>query len=253
MRDNIRYRYISPVRLLCSFGYDPKAQFLGVYFIHVHVQVNAAMSVDGKLSTRERRQVKISGSDDFARVTHLRKECDAIAVGVGTVMADNPHLVLDDEEARDARRADGKPASPHRIVLDSTGRTPTDASILDSEAKTFIVVSKRAKSDSKQALRKAGAEIIDTHTERVSIETLLTELDNSGVEHLVVEGGGEIIFSFFDIGAVDSLTVYVGSIIIGGRDAPTLADGDGFRFPEDTLTLENVATIDDGVLLEYSC
>jgi 2,5-diamino-6-(ribosylamino)-4(3H)-pyrimidinone 5'-phosphate reductase len=87
--------------------------------------------------------------------------------------------------------------------------------------------------------------------DRVALDDALPALADRGVGSLMVEGGGEIIHSFFAAGLVDELSVYVGSLILGGRDAPTLADGDGFveSFPE--LSLDDVRRIDDGVLLEY--
>ncbi|PHQ45606.1 diaminohydroxyphosphoribosylaminopyrimidine reductase, partial [Halorubrum sp. C3] len=79
----------------------------------------------------------------------------------------------------------------------------------------------------------------------------LDRLADRGVDRLMVEGGGEVIFSCFEAGVVDELHVYVGSLVIGGRDAPTLADGAGFTegFPE--LTLAETERLDDGVVLSY--
>ena len=218
----------------------------------MHVFVNAAMSADGKLSTRRREQVRISGAEDFARVDRLRADADAILVGVGTVLADDPHLTVDDPSLRAARTDRGDPANPARVVVDSTGRTPVDARILDGAATTYVVVSSAATDSRRRALDKAGAEVVVAGNERVALGDALSELATRGVDSLMVEGGGEVINSFFAAGLVDDLSVYVGSLIVGGRDAPTLADGDGFvdSFPD--LSLEGVRRIDDGVLLEYA-
>ncbi len=70
----------------------------------MYVHVNAAVSVDGKLSTHQREQVRISGSADFDRVDEIRADADAVAVGVGTVLADDPRLGLDSECSRATRR-----------------------------------------------------------------------------------------------------------------------------------------------------
>jgi 2,5-diamino-6-(ribosylamino)-4(3H)-pyrimidinone 5'-phosphate reductase len=83
------------------------------------VVVNAAMSADGKLSTRERTQVPISGEADFERVDRLRADCDAVMVGVGTVLADDPSLTVKDESLRADREARGEPSNPARVVADS--------------------------------------------------------------------------------------------------------------------------------------
>ncbi|GGI97525.1 diaminohydroxyphosphoribosylaminopyrimidine reductase [Halobellus salinus] len=218
----------------------------------MHVFVNAAASADGKLSTRRREQVRISGPEDFARVDRLRAGADAVLVGVGTVLADDPHLTVDDSSLRAARTDRDDPATPARVVLDSTGRTPTDARILDNAATTYAVVSSAATRSRRQALADAGAEVVVAGDDRVALDDAVSALATRGIETLMIEGGGEVIYSFFAAGLVDELSVYVGSVIVGGRDAPTLADGDGFvgSFPD--LSLEDVRAVDDGVLLEYT-
>lgn len=217
----------------------------------MHVHVNAATSVDGKLSTRRREQVRISGDEDFARVDRLRADADAVLVGVGTVVADDPHLTVDDSTLRAARTDRGDPANPARVVIDSSGRTPADARILDDTATTYVVVSAAATDARRRALADAGAGVVVAGDDRVALDDALPALADRGVGSLMVEGGGEIIHSFFAAGLVDELSVYVGSLILGGRDAPTLADGDGFVESFPALSLDDVRRIDDGVLLEY--
>jgi 2,5-diamino-6-(ribosylamino)-4(3H)-pyrimidinone 5'-phosphate reductase len=217
----------------------------------MHIVVNAATSVDGKLSTRRREQVRISGSADFARVDRLRADTDAVLVGVGTVLADDPHLTLDDDDRRDQRRERGEAPNPARVVVDSTGRTPLDARILDDAAETYLLTSQSISGERRQDLEAAGATVLTAGTERVDLDSALSELEADGIEALMVEGGGEVIHSLFAAGLVDELSVYVGSLIIGGRDAPTLVDGDGFVEAFPSLSLRATTRIDDGVLLEY--
>jgi 2,5-diamino-6-(ribosylamino)-4(3H)-pyrimidinone 5'-phosphate reductase len=217
----------------------------------MHVVVNAAASVDGKLSTRRREQVKISGADDFARVDRVRADSDAVLVGVGTVLADDPHLTLDDETYRDERRADGRDPNPARVVADSRARTPTDARIVDDAATTYVLVSESAPEDRVAALERVGATVVVAGETRVSFPEAFAELERRGVERTMVEGGGEVIFSLFEDGLVNELSLYVGSVVVGGRDAPTLADGEGFVAEFPTLDLRGVERVDDGVLLTY--
>ena len=219
------------------------------------VVVNAATSADGKLSTRARRQVRISGEADFARVDRLRASADAVLVGVGTVLADDPSLVRHDREHRRTLHergavGDGPPA---RVVADSRGRTPVDAAILEGAPPTYVFVSEAAPTDRREALVAAGATVHVAGAERVDLRSMCETLADGGANRLLVEGGGELIFSLFDAGLVDRLSVFLGPVVIGGREAPTLADGEGFLesegFPE--LRLDGLERLDDGVLLEW--
>ena len=217
----------------------------------MRVVVNAAMSADGKLSTRERRQVDISGPADFERVDELRAESDAVMVGVGTVVADDPSLTVDGEERRERRREAGRSEQPARVVADSRIRTPPDAAVLDDAAESYLLVSETAPTDFVQQMEEEGATVITAGENRVDLPAALEQLESHGVDQLLVEGGGEIIYSLFESDLVDRLSVFVGPVVIGGRDAPTLADGDGFVDEFPALRLAEVRRIDDGVLLVY--
>jgi 2,5-diamino-6-(ribosylamino)-4(3H)-pyrimidinone 5'-phosphate reductase len=217
----------------------------------MHLTVNAAMSADGKLSSRRREQVAISGPEDFARVDRLRAASDAVLVGVGTVLADDPSLTVKDDEHVAAREERGDPPQPARVLADSRARTPTDAAALDGEARTYLLVSEAAPDDRRDALEDAGARVIVAGTDRVAPPEALDALESEGIERLMVEGGGEVIFSLFEAGLVDELSVYVGSLVIGGRDAPTLADGAGFLENFPAFALDGVERLDNGVLLTW--
>jgi 2,5-diamino-6-(ribosylamino)-4(3H)-pyrimidinone 5'-phosphate reductase len=218
----------------------------------MEVVVNAAMSADGKLSSRERTQIAISGPEDFDRVDALRADSDAVMVGVGTVLADDPSLTLDSEQRRADRRERGDPADPVRVVADSRLRTPADAQVLSGAAETVLLASADAPAERATQLNSPGTSVVRAGERRVALPEALDALAARGIEQVMVEGGGELIYSLFAAGLVDRLSVYVGSLVIGGRDAPTLADGEGFtaEFPE--LTLREVEHVDDGVLLAYT-
>ncbi|MFB6311121.1 MAG: 2,5-diamino-6-(ribosylamino)-4(3H)-pyrimidinone 5'-phosphate reductase [Salinirussus sp.] len=220
----------------------------------MHVRVNAAMSVDGKLSTRERTQVEISGPEDFERVDALRAEHDAVMVGIGTILADDPSLTVKDTGRRAERQERGEPPNPARVVVDSSLRTSVDARVMDDAATTYLLASESAAPAAVGEMEAAGATVLQHGDDRVDLTASLNALQDQGIDRLLVEGGGEVVFSLFAGNLVDRLSVFIGSKIIGGRTAPTLADGDGFR--EDdirSLELESVERLDDGLVLTYVC
>ncbi len=195
------------------------------------------MTADGKLAGRSRKQVRISSPEDMDRVKALRASSDAILVGVGTVIADDPHLTVK-----------GLPPerNPLRVVLDSRGRTPSSARVLDDRSRTLIATA----DDCDRTW--PGAEVVRCGADMVDLAALMDILGERGVRTLMVEGGGETIFSFFQAGLVDRYLVFVGSQIVGGRNSPTPADGDGL--PDDRsirLRLTDAEVLGDGVLLSY--
>ena len=218
-----------------------------------YVVVNVAMSADGKLSTKERRQVKISGAQDFNRVDRLKAGSDAVMVGIGTVLADDPSLTVKGEECRQHRKNRGAGEHPIRIVVDSRARIPLEASILHKgSGQRIVAVSGRADPAKVEALRHSATVFIAGEQE-VDLAALMDELGTMGIQRVMVEGGGELIAGLIRAGLVHEIYTFVGNIIIGGRDAPTLADGVGFladqEFPR--LTLIEIRRIENGVLLHW--
>jgi len=212
------------------------------------------MSADGKLSTRERKQVKISGPLDFSRVDQLKAGCDAIMVGIGTVLADDPSLTVKSEENRKSRLNRGADLHPVRIVVDSHARTPLDAKILHKEpGRRIIAVSKRA-DEGKVASLKKFATVIALGDERVDLKALLDELGRMGIKQLMVEGGGTLIAGLIYAGLVDEIYTFIGNIIIGGKDAPTLADGPGLVNESEfcRLSLVDVQKMEEGILVHWN-
>ncbi len=218
------------------------------------VFINIAMSADGKISTRERRQVKISGTGDFARVDRIKAESDAIMVGIGTVLADDPSLTVKSPELRAGRRAAGRDEHPIRVVVDSAGRTPPGADILHKgTGRRIVAVSRTAPRERVEAL-KGHADVIVAGDETVDLAALLAELHRRGVRRLMVEGGGTLIWALFEQGLVDELQTFIGNMVIGGADAPTPADGAGYLREADFVRLRMIGTeqIDGGLLIRWS-
>ncbi len=217
----------------------------------MRISVNVAMSIDGKIASTLREQLVISGPSDFDRVDSLRAQYDAIMVGVQTILADDPKLLIRSEDLNSDRIGRGMSAHPARIVVDSLGRTPNSAQVMGDDARTFILLSEIAEKERIQELKELGATTIVSGEERVDIESAIKLLKDEGIENILVEGGGELIFTLMNRNLVDLLTVYIAPMIIGGENAPTLADGEGFvdKFPRFTLT--QVQKIDDGVVLFF--
>ncbi|HEX3000768.1 MAG TPA: 2,5-diamino-6-(ribosylamino)-4(3H)-pyrimidinone 5'-phosphate reductase [Methanoregula sp.] len=219
-----------------------------------HVIVNTAISADGKLSTKERRQVKISGVQDFNRVDRLKAGCDAVMVGIGTVLADDPSLTVKGEECRKNRAGRGVDVHPVRIVVDSHARTPVTAKVLHKESgKRIIAVSHQADAKKVAGLEKF-ATVIVAGNEQVDLKELMEELGRQGIRRVLVEGGGTLIAGLVTAGLVDEIYTFIGNILIGGKEAPTLADGPGYISESEfcRLTLLEARKIEQGVLLHWS-
>lgn len=202
-------------------------------FIHV----NCAMSADGKLAGEDRTQVRISSDEDKTRVKNLRKKYDAIMVGVGTIVADDPHLTFKDG---------GYDTNPIRIVLDPLGRTPEDAQVLDERAPTVMVTLEDCdvEWDCEEVIR-AGKDTID-------LEAVMEELADFGIENIIVEGGGRTIASLFRAKMVDRYSVFVGGLVIGGANAPTPCDGEGWVAENGIrLELKDFEVLGNGALLTF--
>jgi len=218
-----------------------------------YVVVNVAMSADGKLSTRERRQVKISGMQDFTRVDRLKAGSDAVMVGIGTVLADDPSLTVKGEECRQHRKNRGAGEHPVRIVVDSRARIPLDAAVLHKGSGLRIVAVSEKADAKKVAALKSSATVIVAGKKEVDLAALMEELGTRDIQRVMVEGGGELIASLIRARLVDEIYTFIGNLIIGGREAPTLADGEGFVTEEEfpRLTLIETRRIENGVLLHW--
>ncbi|MDR0980898.1 MAG: 2,5-diamino-6-(ribosylamino)-4(3H)-pyrimidinone 5'-phosphate reductase [Methanocalculaceae archaeon] len=218
-----------------------------------YVIINAAMSADGKISTKEHRQTKISGNQDFARVDRLRANCDAVMVGIGTILADDSSLRLKTPDLIAERAAAGKEEQPMRVVIDSQARMPLDGDMFKKgTGRRVIFVAETAPEERIAALAKK-ATVIVAGTDKVDLNLVLDKLGEMGVRKLMVEGGATLLWSFTSRKLFDEIRIYVGALIIGGVNAPTFVDGCGFTRAEGFthLILKNVEKIDDGLLITW--
>ena len=187
----------------------------------MHVILNAAMSVDGKIATRSGDSC-ISSIVDLKRVHRLRTTVDAIMIGIQTVLTDDPML--------DVRYAKTKKKNPARIIIDSTARISLHSRILKTanEIYTVVAVTTRAPIAKIHKIESTGAQVLVTGDKIVNIRSVFRHLERLGFNRILVEGGGEINWSVLNLGLIDEMIVMISSVVIGGRDAKTLVEGRGF-------------------------
>ena len=201
--------------------------------------LNCAASADGKIALPDRKKVILSNKEDFERVHKLRTECDAILVGIGTVIEDNPKLT--------ARNSKGK--NPTRIILDTNFRIPKDANVFDGESKTIVAVGENT-----SVKEDKNIEIIKCGFKEVDLLKLLPELKSRGIDKILVEGGETVMWSFLEKKLFDKLYIFISNIVIGGTKTPTIAGGYGSKDVTNILKLEvkNAEIMGNGVLIEYA-
>jgi len=211
------------------------------------ITLKAAMTADGRLATRTGKSKWITGEAARHHVHEERAAHQAVLVGVGTVLADDPSLNVRLPEREEVE-------GPIRVVLDSTLRTPTSAKLFKSLGTTIIcTTADQMESERAQQLQRLGAELLACgDSSRVDLKRALTALSERGISALLVEGGAQIHGALLDEGCVDRLLLYVAPKLFGGAGALPIAQGGGADDPEDALKLTpfNVQRLGDDLLLE---
>ena len=188
------------------------------------VSVKFAMSLDGKIATSTGDSKWVTGVESRSWVQQMRRESDAVLVGVNTVLADDPQLTARDPHGNPL------PRQPLRVVMDSQCRTPPTARILQQPGTTLIATSQQSPRHRIDQLGRSGAEVLTLpadHNGRVSVEALLVELGRRDVVSLMVEGGGTLLGSLFDAGLVDKVFAFIAPVVIGGSAALSPIEGRG--------------------------
>lgn len=195
------------------------------------VNLKTAMTLDGKIATKTGESKWITGEESRLKGHQLRNAVDGIIVGINTVAMDNPILT--------SRIAGGK--NPIRIILDSKGQIPLKSNVLtDNEAKTIIAVSENAKSENIKNIKNAGVEVIVCGKDRVDIEELLKILGEREITSILVEGGGEVLYSFIEKNLFDRVYAFVAPKILGGKSSRLAVAGAGFDSLDDAALLTNI-------------
>src|SRR3954468_21461371 len=176
------------------------------------VLLKYAMPLDGKVATRTGDSKWISNELSRARAHRWRAESDAVAVGIGTALADDPLLTA---------RVEGVARQPRRVVFDAEARLPLDSQLVRTAAETpVILMTTRAASRRRvQALGSAGVDVVTTcgENESARVQAALDELGARDVQQLLVEGGPHLAGAFLDAGEIDELRVFIAPVIAGGR------------------------------------
>jgi diaminohydroxyphosphoribosylaminopyrimidine deaminase/5-amino-6-(5-phosphoribosylamino)uracil reductase len=207
-----------------------------------------AASLDGKIATHLGDSHWISNERSRRFVHKLRHEVDAILVGVGTVVADNPKLTT--------RLSGRKANNPLRIVLDTHLRTPVDSLVVSEtkEAPTIIATGPKPYEKRREALQSRGVEVLSLPLVqgRVSLPELLKNLGNRNITSLLVEGGAEVHGGFFYDNLVDKVYLFFAPRIIGGNRAVPMVGGIGVGSVAEALSLRNLRLrrFDDDIMVE---
>lgn len=184
------------------------------------VTLKMAMSIDGKAATRTGDSRWVSSDASRLDVHRMRAESDAVMVGVGTVLADDPELTA--REVAAVRQ-------PVRVVADGLAATPPDSRLADtSVARTIVAVSKDSTVEDRNALEEKGIEIVEAgNGPIVDLDALLTALGQREVTSVLAEGGPSLAASLWEAGLVDKLVFYVAPKVVGGSEAPGPIGGRG--------------------------
>ena len=195
-----------------------------------------ATSLDGRIASASGDSRWISGPEAREWAHSVRATLDAIVLGSGTVLADNPQLT-----ARPAGMTEGV-HQPLRVVLDSTGHISSKASVLSRDTPSVVATTAASSPSWQQELRDAGAEVLllPARNGHVDLEALLRALGERGCLTVLFEGGGKVLGSLFDAKLVDRVHAVVAPMIVGASYAPSPVMGYGAQRMAEALRLREV-------------
>jgi diaminohydroxyphosphoribosylaminopyrimidine deaminase / 5-amino-6-(5-phosphoribosylamino)uracil reductase len=194
------------------------------------VLFKSAMSLDGKVATRGGDSKWISSEASRYRAHHWRAECDAVAVGIGTALADDPLLTA---------RVEGVMRQPRRILFDSLARLPLSAKLVRDARRIplTVVVSRAAPRTATDALETHGAEVIVAtgENEPARVRSALDQLGSAGIGSILLEGGPHLAGAFLDSGEIDEIRLFLSPLVLGGRTARDPLEGEGVEAIADAV------------------
>ena len=217
-----------------------------------HTSLIMAMSLDGKITTRDGAGARFASKADQARLRERRSYADAILVGAGTIIADDPTFT-ERGKYGEMRVQRGLAPNPVKAVVSGKGSVPETARMFHPNgAPAVVFTTERIPSDRLEALKQVadvyvvGEACVDF---RRAVETLATQYD---VKHLLVEGGSQVNFDMFRAGLIDEVYLTLCPKVIGGHDVPTIVSGEGFNFADIVdLTLLECRAVGQELFLHY--
>jgi len=215
-----------------------------------YVIVSAAMSIDGYLDDVSPDRLMLSNAADFDRVDAVRAGVDAIAVGAGTVRADDPRLLVRSGERREEREASGLAASPLRVVFSPSGELDPAARLFDGEGGPVVVYTSKAGAAACE-LGPEAAEVVAVGAV-LDLPGALADLVGRGVERLLVEGGGTMHTLFLSEDFVDEVHLAVAPFLLGSLGGPRFVHAAAFpQSPDRPLRLVETRALGEVALLVY--
>ena len=222
---------------------DEARQINEAYIKHIttglpFVTAKIAVSLDGKIATKDGDSAWISSTDSRRYVHYLRYTADAIMTGANTVIVDNPALTC-----RYAGKGGEVRKQPIRIIVDGKGRTPPSARLFGETGKTLLVMADSIEAEKKDALIKVGAELLELSAVdgTIDLAELMKTLGERDITSIMVEGGGILLGSLFDQGLIDKVITFIAPLIIGGESAKTAVAGKGVEKVIDAIKLERTS------------
>ncbi|UNC93893.1 bifunctional diaminohydroxyphosphoribosylaminopyrimidine deaminase/5-amino-6-(5-phosphoribosylamino)uracil reductase RibD [Candidatus Contubernalis alkalaceticus] len=198
------------------------------------VTLKTAMSLDGKIATHKGHSRWISSEKSRQFVHRLRNQVDAVMVGIGTVLTDNPRLNTRLEGDEDVR-------NPLRIIVDSRGRLPLEARLIKyiADSPVMLVTTELAPPEKLESLSRLGVQIlkISGREGRVDLKELIKVLGERQIANLLVEGGSTLNYQLLQDGLIDKVMFFIAPKLIGGVEAPTPVGGEGVELMEDVFHL----------------
>jgi 2,5-diamino-6-(ribosylamino)-4(3H)-pyrimidinone 5'-phosphate reductase len=209
-----------------------------------YVILSAAISIDGKISTKIGDST-LSSKSDSIRLHKLRSKVDAILIGKNTLLQDDPLLTV--------RYTNGK--NPIRIILDSTGSIPTNSRIIktSNDVQTIIAVSKKISKKNLLRLQKLPVEVIISGENTINLKLLLKKLSSKKIKTILVEGGGTVNWEFIKNNLFNELIITLSPFLIGGTDAISFVEGKGFTKISNSpnLKLKSIKRLKNYLVLNY--